>query len=104
MNGDKQPWQHVFSSTVFTVLSKIGCLTFVISVTALLLGIWLDGQLGTRPWMTVILVGLSVPIVTALIIKVTLSGTKHLNTSTPSKKPKLNETKEEKNREPSSEA
>jgi hypothetical protein len=104
MNGDKQPWQHVFSSTVISLLSKIGCLTFVISIAALLGGLWLDGQLGTRPWMTVIMVGLSVPFVTFLIIKITLSGTKHLKTSTPSKKPILEETKEENNREPSSEA
>jgi hypothetical protein len=54
--------------------------------------------------VTVLLVGLSVPIVMALTIKITISGTKHLNQAAPAQHLKRNVDKEENDREPSSEA
>jgi hypothetical protein len=102
MDGEKRPVPQLASLTVLSVLGKIGCLTFLIALAALLGGLWLDSQLGTRPWLTVLLVGLSVPLVMVLTIKLTLSSTKHLSTSTPSQKLKRDDHKEENDREPSS--
>jgi multisubunit Na+/H+ antiporter MnhG subunit len=97
-NRDRPPVNYVINSTVVTVLAKIGCLTFIIGATAIFGGIWLDAQLGTRPWLTLAFFILSVPVVTYVIIKVTTSSTKHL--ADPSTKPKKqNRNKEETNRE-----
>jgi hypothetical protein len=97
-NREKAPVQNVFDYTVITTLGKIGCFTFVIAATALFGGIWLDNQLGTRPWLMLALFILSVPIVTFVIIRVTTSSTRHLR-STPSGSPKNINEKEETNRE-----
>lgn len=104
MDGDKQPAAHVMSPTALVILGKIGCLTFIIALAALLGGLWLDSYLGTRPWLTVVLVGLSVPVVMALTIKITLSGTKHLAASTPAKKLNTQDLKEENDSEPGTKA
>jgi hypothetical protein len=88
MDGDnrsKQPAEYLINTTVVSILGKVGCLTFFLSGAALLGGLWLDSLLGTRPLVTVVLFALSVPVVTILIVKLTLSGTKHLK-STPSSK------------------
>jgi hypothetical protein len=88
MDGDnrsKQPAEYLINSTVISILGKVGCLTFLLSVGSVVGGLWLDPLFGTRPLIMVTLVGLSVPVVTFLIIKLTLSGTKHLK-STPSSK------------------
>jgi MFS-type transporter involved in bile tolerance (Atg22 family) len=39
-----------------------GCLTVVLTLGALLLGLWLDGQFGTKPMFTLTLVLASIPL------------------------------------------
>jgi hypothetical protein len=39
-----------------------GCLTVVLTLGALLLGLWLDGQLGTKPMFTLAFVLTSIPL------------------------------------------
>ncbi len=41
---------------------QVGCLGAGLVVGALLLGLWLDGQLGTRPWVTLGLMLVSMPV------------------------------------------
>ena len=41
---------------------QAGCLGAGLVIGALLLGLWLDGQLGTRPWLTLGLLFVSMPI------------------------------------------
>ncbi len=41
---------------------QVGCLAVAVTMGALLLGLWLDGQLHTRPWLTIILLFLSMPV------------------------------------------
>jgi MFS-type transporter involved in bile tolerance (Atg22 family) len=82
MDGDKgkQPWQHLINMTVISILSQVGCVTFVISLIALLGGLWLDNLLGTRPILTMIFVAISMPVVMYTIYKITMAGTRHLKT------------------------
>ena len=49
------------------MVSQVGCLTTVIVVGALLLGLWLDARMGTKPWMTVLTLILSVPVTLVLM-------------------------------------
>ena len=41
---------------------QVGCVAVAVTIAALLLGLWLDGQLHTRPWLTIILLLVSMPI------------------------------------------
>jgi hypothetical protein len=98
-NRDKQPWQYIISWTVVSVLAKVGCLTFGVAALAIFGGLWVDTQLGTRPWITAALMVLSVPIVTWLIVKITRSGTASL-ASTTAAKTKNNEEETNRGRNP----
>ena len=48
---------------------QVGCLAVAVTLGALLLGLWLDGQLHTRPWLTLILLILSMPVTVFLIYR-----------------------------------
>ncbi len=53
-------------------VAQIGCLTVVVILGALALGLWLDKVLGTRPWLTLGLVLGSIPVSLALVVYVAL--------------------------------
>jgi F0F1-type ATP synthase assembly protein I len=55
------------------MVSQIGCVTVVIVIGALLLGLWLDNMLGTKPILTIGLLILSIPVSTYSLIRVALS-------------------------------
>ena len=48
---------------------QVGCLAVAVTIGALLLGLWLDSQLHTRPWLTIILLLVSTPIAVFLIYR-----------------------------------
>lgn len=48
--------------TLAAVTSLVGCITVVITIAALLLGLWLDARFGTRPTLTVVLTLGSLPV------------------------------------------
>jgi F0F1-type ATP synthase assembly protein I len=81
MDGEKQQKPTVpvlIDTTAIKVLTQVGCITFVIGAIAIFGGLWLDNQLGTRPWITVVLVMISMPIVMWIIYKITITKTRHL--------------------------
>jgi F0F1-type ATP synthase assembly protein I len=51
-----------FNLLLAAVTGQVGCLTMVIVIGAVLLGIYLDAQFGTKPWLTVGLLVASIPI------------------------------------------
>ena len=62
-----QKKQYVWNLILAAVVSQVGCLTTVVVVLALLMGLWIDTRLGTRPWVTIVLLVLSVPVTLALM-------------------------------------
>ncbi|MFQ6100286.1 MAG: AtpZ/AtpI family protein [Anaerolineae bacterium] len=54
-------------------VAQIGCLTVVVILGALALGLWLDSHLGTRPWFTLGLVLGSIPVSLILSVYVALA-------------------------------
>lgn len=60
------------------VTGQVGCLTVVIIIAALLLGIWLDNLLGISPWMTLILLIVSMPITLILMFRVARAATSRM--------------------------
>ncbi len=42
--------------------ANVGCLTVLITVAAMFLGLWLDGRFASKPWFTLGIMLLSLPI------------------------------------------
>lgn len=42
--------------------ANVGCLTVLITVAAMFLGLWLDSSLGSKPWFTLGIMLLSLPV------------------------------------------
>ncbi|MEK6255795.1 MAG: AtpZ/AtpI family protein [Chloroflexota bacterium] len=64
--SDKKPESEVrrdaFNFTLAAIIGQVGCLTVIIIVIALFLGISLDNAFESRPWFTIILLVGSVPV------------------------------------------
>jgi NADH:ubiquinone oxidoreductase subunit H len=54
--------RNALNLTLAAVTSQVGCITVVITIGALFLGLWLDAQFGTRPLLTVVLTISSLPV------------------------------------------
>jgi len=60
--GEPTPRQKLLNLTLAGVAAQVGCITLVIVLAAVFGGIWLDGRFGTRPWFTLGLLIISIPI------------------------------------------
>ena len=58
---------------------QVGCLAVAVTIGALLLGLWLDGQLHTSPWLTIGLLIVSIPISVFVIFRFALRAARSLN-------------------------
>jgi F0F1-type ATP synthase assembly protein I len=58
---------------------QIGCLAVIITIGALLLGLWLDGLLHTSPWLTLALLIISLPISVFVVFRFALRAARRLN-------------------------
>lgn len=54
--------------------AQIGCMTVVVILLALGMGLWLDSYLGTKPWFTLGLVLASIPVSLYMMVRVALSA------------------------------
>lgn len=54
--------QKRINLAIVAVVGQVGCLTLIIVIGAVFLGLWLDGKFGVKPWATIISVALSIPI------------------------------------------
>ena len=63
--GDQQDKNLALRSlniSLLVVTGAGGCVTVLIILAAMLLGLWLDNRFGSRPWITVFLMVASVPV------------------------------------------
>jgi ABC-type molybdate transport system permease subunit len=61
---------------------QVGCLTLVIVLGAVFLGLWLDSTLGTRPWFTLGLVVASIPVSLLVMLAVARTAISKIKAST----------------------
>lgn len=59
---EKDRRQQFINLTIAGITGQVGCLTLIIVLLAVFGGIWLDTRLGTRPWFTLGLLVLSIPV------------------------------------------
>lgn len=57
-----KPARYAINMTLAAVAGQVGCITVVIIALALLAGLWMDNQFGTRPLFLVGLLLASVPV------------------------------------------
>jgi F0F1-type ATP synthase assembly protein I len=57
----KDHTQYTLNLALAGVVSQVGCLTTIIVIVALFIGLLIDSRLDTRPTFTILLVVLSVP-------------------------------------------
>jgi len=72
---DKQKWLNL---TIAGVASQVGCLTILIILGALFLGIYLDRLHASRPWYTIGLVLGSIPVSLLVMILIVLAAVKKI--------------------------
>jgi F0F1-type ATP synthase assembly protein I len=73
--SDKNRKQYVFNLTLAAVAGQVGCLTTVIVLAAMLVGLWLDNQFGTRLVFTIIFLVGSVPVTVVTMLWVVRKAT-----------------------------
>jgi F0F1-type ATP synthase assembly protein I len=66
-----------------SVFSQIGCVTTIIVVGGLVVGLWLDNQFDTRPLFTVLFLLGTIPVSIYALVRLALSGAAQLSPPTP---------------------
>jgi hypothetical protein len=74
----KKKRQYAANLALAAVASQVGILTTVIVVGSLLLGLWIDSRLGTRPTYTIILIVASVPVTLVMMFWVVRRVTQNI--------------------------
>ncbi|MHB0989412.1 MAG: AtpZ/AtpI family protein [Bellilinea sp.] len=74
--------QKLLNLALASIAGQVGCLTLVIILGAVFLGLWLDSRLGTRPWWTIGLVLGSIPVSLVVMLFVVRLAVSKINTKT----------------------
>jgi F0F1-type ATP synthase assembly protein I len=86
--------QRLWNMTLAVAAGQVGCLTLIIVITAVFLGLWVDNQFNTSPAITIILLIISVPVSLVTMFAVVQSAVKRIRVET-SKNLKTNQIIEE---------
>ncbi|PWH13181.1 MAG: hypothetical protein DDG60_10855 [Anaerolineae bacterium] len=70
-----------FNMTLAAVVGQVGCITPVILLGALFVGLWLDRQFDTRPFFAILFIVGSGPVSMYVLYQIVKSATRQLKTS-----------------------
>jgi hypothetical protein len=85
MNSEKEPItnkQKLLNLTLVGIVSQVGCVTLVIIIAALLLGLYIDSRFNTKPWFTIGLIVVSIPVSLVLMIVIVRAAMKKMKLET----------------------
>lgn len=86
MNQKKtEPARYAKNLTLAAVAGQVGCITILIIFVALLAGLWLDNQFGSRPLFIVGLLLVSVPVTLVTMFWVVRQATSRIQNDNSSK-------------------
>jgi F0F1-type ATP synthase assembly protein I len=68
----------VFNTTLTTVIAQVGCLTPLIILGGLFLGLWLDRTFDSSPLFTIIFIVVAMPVSIIALLAIVRSATKRL--------------------------
>lgn len=84
---DPQPnRQRVFNLAIAGLLGQVGCVTLLIVLGALFLGLWLDNRFQTRPVITLVVVIASIPVSLLVMFAIVRTGLARIKTQPVEKK------------------
>ncbi len=69
------PRQTALNMTIIGLVGQVGCLTLLILLASVFIGLWLDTYFGTRPWITIGMLVISIPIALVVMFFVTRKAT-----------------------------
>lgn len=92
----KQPVDRskLLNLSVLGIATQVGCLTLVIILGFMFLGVWLDQQFGTKPWWSMGLVFGSIPVSIIVMLLVVRSATAKLKTKSEAESKRTPEVKD----------
>ena len=73
----QEPVQYILNRKLIAVSIQVGCLTLLIILASLVVGVWLDRQLETMPLFTILLLVGSMPVTWVAIFWVVNRAKKH---------------------------
>jgi F0F1-type ATP synthase assembly protein I len=82
--GPQRQSNKVFNTTLTTVIAQVGCLTPVIILGALFLGLWLDRRFESSPLFTIIFIVGSMPVSILALLAIVRSAMKRLKSESKS--------------------
>ncbi len=78
--------QRVFNLAIAGLLGQVGCITLLIVLGALFLGLWLDSRFQTRPVITLVVVIASIPVSLLVMFAIVRTGLARIKTQPTEKK------------------
>lgn len=74
----RDPATYFRNMTYAAMAGQSGCLTVVLVIGSLILGLWLDNVLGTEPAFTLVLTLVSIPLSLVLMVTMVLGATQRI--------------------------
>jgi len=60
--------KNVVNTLLIVLIGQVGCLTLIIILASVFLGLWLDGIFGTKPVLTLVLLFAGIPLSVILML------------------------------------
>jgi hypothetical protein len=80
-HSEKNRKPDLLNWALLGLIGQVGCVTFVIVLLVIFLGLWLDNQFGTRPFITMALVIASIPVSIILMLFLVRKGVDRIKDS-----------------------
>ncbi len=68
MTQTEQKGRNILNTLLVVMIGQVGCLTLVIILVSVFLGLWLDNMFGTKPVITLILLFAGIPLSVFLML------------------------------------
>jgi hypothetical protein len=70
MTQSEQKGRSILTNVLIVLIGQVGCLTLVIILASVLLGLWLDGVFDTKPVITLALLFAGIPVSVLVMLNV----------------------------------
>lgn len=68
MAQSEQKGRNILNTLLIVMIGQVGCLTLIVIMASVFLGLWLDGMFDTKPVFTLILLFAGIPVSVLLML------------------------------------
>ncbi len=68
MAQSEQKGRNILNTLLVVMIGQVGCLTLIVIMASVFLGLWLDGMFDTKPVFTLILLFAGIPVSVLLML------------------------------------